>query len=78
MSEWKTTKPKKNGEYLTTVKGLYEGEYYVKILNFGKPTLPDINVKGRHWYDWVSEYGDILYDDEVLAWQELPMPWKEG
>ena len=78
MNDWRTDKPKKEGEYLTTITGLTGGEYYIKILYFGKPVYSIEEVKGRHWYYSDSEYGDVIYDEDVVAWRELPEPYTEG
>lgn len=69
--------PKEDGEYL--VSTTYDT---TKILSYAN-NLQQVdeydfwNVKGAGWYDYDSEYGYGLYD-EVIAWCELPEPYKES
>ena len=86
MSEWKTTQPKKDGQYLITTilyrgtggtKNIVDIAYFTK--NLYKIDHYDFSeYKGKRkagWYTYDSEYGYVEYDD-VLAWQELPEPYK--
>lgn len=80
MSEWKTTQPKKEGQYLITTtcgtKNIVDLACFTK--NLYKIDHYDFSeYKGKRkagWYTYDSEYGYVEYDD-VLAWQELPFPY---
>jgi len=73
--EWRTGKPKKQGEYTVTVKSMRGG--MVELLYYGKPIMPNYKVKGMCWYRSDDEWGDVVYDDaDILAWQPLPTPYK--
>jgi hypothetical protein len=75
--EWRTGKPKKQGEYTVTVKSMRGG--MVELLYYGKPLMPNYKVKGMCWYRSDDEWGDVVYDDaDILAWQPLPTPYKGG
>jgi hypothetical protein len=83
MSEWilcKDRLPTKDGQYLVTEEGVYDN--YVDVLYFALDLynaneLAFRDKKGQSgWYVSDSEYGDYMVDD-VLAWQELPKPYKE-
>lgn len=71
---WRINKPKRVGRYLVTTYDKSDDERSVEILWYGKAITLDGVEKGFHWYRSDIEYGDILYDDEVIAWQELPEP----
>lgn len=70
---WITSgKPMNSGMYLVTLRQKFEGEeaYGVRIMRFinGNWMLP------KHFPEWINEE----IEQEVLAWRELPEPWKEG
>ena len=70
---WITSgKPMNSGMYLVTLRQKFEGEeaYGVRIMRFinGNWMLP------KHFPEWINEE----IEQEVLAWCELPEPWKEG
>ena len=74
---WRTGKPKKQGEYIVTVKSMRGG--MVELLYYGKPLMPNRKVKGMCWYRSDDEWGDVVYDDaDILAWMPLPKPYKGG
>lgn len=85
MSNWVSCKdklPEKDGKYLTTEKCPimnYPGTLCIR--NFTNTlSKVDSSVFGRRrkagWYDYDSEYGYYGVSD-VIAWQELPKPYKE-
>lgn len=78
-SEWITdSKPRKDGTYMVTLDA-FSHHRYIKIFNYGKPLLPNREVKGKCWYRADAEWGDIVYDDgEILAWMPLPTPYEES
>lgn len=84
MSGWISCKdrlPKKNGDYLVTISSHNDSYVRIDILSFAKNLYKvdwyDFAGKKRPgWYDYDSEYGFIEYS-EVIAWQELPEPYKE-
>ena len=68
---WITSgKPMNSGMYLVTLRQKFEGEeaYRVRIMRFinGNWLLP------KHFPEWINEE----IEQEVLAWQDLPEPWK--
>lgn len=70
--------PEKNGAYLCTVNCL--GKNLVQTVNFANNlnkidpfNFFEYNRAG--WYDHDSEYGDYEVED-VVAWMELPKPYK--
>ena len=67
--------PSERGEYLVTVT--FEGDTYVECLHYGKPTMANREVKGECFYDSDDEWGDVVYDTEVIAWMPLPKPYGE-
>lgn len=77
---WNTGEPTTKGSYLVTIQDIgvtilsYAKDLYkVDDFDFGK-------YKGKKhagWYDYDSEYGFIEYDG-IIAWQELPEPYKEA
>jgi len=72
---WRTGKPKKQGEYIVTVKSMRGG--MVELLYYGKPLMPNRKVRGMCWYRSDDEWGDVVYDDaDILAWMPLPEPYK--
>ena len=75
---WRTDKPTKQGKYLVTTETFIGGRSrYVELLWYGKPLMPNITgLKGWHWYYPDSDYGDLIMDDEVIAWQECPEPYE--
>lgn len=78
ICEWITDrKPIEDGKYMVTVKGVV-CDSYIDLLFYGKPLMPNKNVKGMCWYDSDDEWGDIIYvDTEILAWMPLPKPYRE-
>lgn len=77
--KWITdSKPTEDGEHMVTLDafGLHR---FIKLMDYGKPLLPNKEVRGKCWYDSDSEYGDVVYDDdEILAWMPLPKPYGES
>lgn len=72
--------PKKDGDYLCTVKGLY-GYSSIQILSFAnKLSKADefefFGINRAGWYDYDSEAGNYEVGT-VVAWMELPKPYKE-
>lgn len=63
--------PKEHGAYLVTFPMMLKDTMSVTILLYGKPLMPNTEIKEVCWYDSDSEYGDIVYDD-VVAWMPLP------
>ena len=71
--------PSKDGRYLVTYPLFVRKDKWVNVLWYGKPSMPNIKVKGKCWYRSDDEYGDVVYDDsEILAWMPLPKPYKGG
>ena len=68
--------PSKDGRYLVTHPLFIRKDKWLNIMNFGKPSMPNIKVKGKCWYMSDDEYGDVVYDD-ILAWMPLPDPYRE-
>ena len=68
--------PNEDGRYLVTYPLFVRKDKWVNVLWYGKPSMPNIKVKGKCWYRSDDEYGDVVYDD-VIAWQELPKPYRE-
>ena len=66
--------PEEDGRYLATSEGVFGSIVY--ILSFGKPSLPMNSTPSnkRNWY-MADRDGDFYWDD-VIAWMELPEPWK--
>lgn len=69
--------PSESGRYLVTHPLFTRKDKWLNIMYFGKPSMPNIKVKGKCWYMSDDEYGDVVYDD-ILAWMPLPKPWKDG
>ena len=65
--------PDKYGTYLVTVKGVVR-DRIITILEYGEPSIPINEGDGCDWYLCDSE-GEFYYDG-VLAWTELPEPYK--
>lgn len=63
--------PSESGRYLVTYPLFTRKDKWLNIMNFGKPSMPNIKVKGKCWYMSDDEYGDVVYDD-ILAWMPLP------
>lgn len=76
MNGWRTDKPKKDGKYLVTVR--FTDISLVGTMWYGELPFAIEQTSGKHWYDHGSDGMDFLYDDDVIAWQELPEPYKEG
>lgn len=71
-------KPTEDGRYMVTVEGILCGRI-IDLMFYGKPLMPNKEVKGKCWYDSDDEWGDIVYaDTEILAWMPLPKPYKGG
>ena len=66
--------PSESGRYLVAYPLFTRGNNWLNIMHFGKPSMPNIEVKGKCWYMPDDEYGDVVYDD-VLAWMPLPDPY---
>ena len=69
--------PSEDGRYLVTYPLFVLKNKWVNVLWYGKPSMPNIKVKGKCWYCSDDEYGDVVYDD-VLAWMPIPEPYKGG
>jgi hypothetical protein len=71
--------PNKEGLYMVTQKTYGDDYRFIDLFRYGKPTMPNRNVKGACWYRSDSEWGDVVYDDtDILAWRPLPKPYKGG
>lgn len=69
-------KPTEDGRYIVTVESILCGRI-IDLMHYGKPLMPNKEVKGKCWYD-SDEWGDIVYaDTEILAWMPLPTPYGE-
>ena len=75
MNGWRTDKPEKDGKYLVTIH--YADSCFVRTMWYGTAFTIE-EAEGNHWYDFGSDGIDLLYDDEVVAWQELPEPYRGG
>ena len=67
--------PSESGRYLVTYFVLQRHKL-VDIMHFGKPSMPNVKVKGECWYRVDDEWGDVVYND-ILAWMPLPKPYRE-
>ena len=67
--------PSERGEYLVTVD--FDGDTYVECFHYGKPMMANREVKGECFYDSDDEWGDVVYDKEVIAWMPLPKPYRK-
>ena len=77
MSEWipvSKANPKKDGRYFVTTDG-----NYVEIKSFAKNLRKidkyDFDKAESGWYDYDSDFGYYKYH-KVIAWMELPEPYK--
>ena len=61
--------PSERGEYLAVVK-LLDDMKCVRILYFGKPLMADVD--GPCFYASDSEWGDVVWGDDVVAWMPVP------
>ena len=68
--------PSEDGRYLV-IYPLMGDEVWIAVLWYGKPLSPNRRVKGKCFYASDDEWGDVPYDD-VIAWQPLPQPYREG
>ena len=85
MSKWISVKdklPSKDGKYLVTK--YFWNMFSVSIRYFTLDLSEHIwygedkTLKNRSgWYHDSSEWGNIV-DDNVVAWQELPEPYKDS
>ena len=69
--------PEEHGAYLVTFPSILKNKMCVDILRYGKPFMPNTEIKEVCWYDADAEYWDVVYD-EVVAWMPLPTPYKGG
>lgn len=68
-------KPTKSGTYMVTLDAFGQHRY-IRLRHYGKPLLPNRDVKGVCWYRTDDEGYDVVYDDdEILAWMPLPKPY---
>lgn len=74
---WNKGKPTKQGQYIVTLDAW--GHKYLDIMYYREPLLPNREVNGACWYKPSSEWGDVVYDDNVIiAWMPLLEPYKGG
>lgn len=74
---WRIGKPTEQGSYMVTLDSF--GHKHIDLFYYGKPLMPNRKVRGKCWYRSDDEWGDVVYDDkEILAWQQLPTPYKGG
>lgn len=79
MSGWKLCKdvlPKIDGFYIVSGKMKYpweDYEYFVDVAEYHQPDPLTLNQGWETWNDWYE--GQEEY--EIVAWQELPEPYKE-
>lgn len=79
-SEWISCSerlPNEDGQYLVFYEGIGIIGKWIEIMWYGEPSMPNVDVSGKHFYRSDSEWGDIIYD-EVIAWMPLPKPYKGG
>lgn len=80
MTIWKTGYPPKNGKYLVTIN--YTDRSVLKIVGYSNnlSKIDKYDFKGETnpgWYLYDGEYGEYYTIDNVVAWMELPEPYKE-
>lgn len=67
--------PKHSGRYLATIRpNCPRDSDYTDVRYYGKPLG---SKRRRAWYFFDSSCGDVV-DDNVIAWQPLPEPYKGG
>ncbi len=70
-------KPTEEGTYMVTLDA-FGHHRYIELMCYGKPLMPNREVKGMCWYESDDEWGDVVYNDEdILAWLPLPTPYSE-
>ena len=67
--------PNEDGQYLVFYEGTIIGSR-IEIMWYSEPSMPNVDVSGKHFYRSDSEWGDIIYD-EVIAWMPLPKPYRK-
>lgn len=67
--------PREDGQYLVYYEGTIIGSC-IEIMWYSEPSMPNVDVSGKHFYRSDSEWGDIIYD-EVIAWMPLPKPYRK-
>lgn len=63
-------KPKETGNYLITRRGWVGDRLIVTVAYYGKP----YGHNKKLFYNYDSEWGDVILDD-VIAWMPLPEPY---
>lgn len=65
--------PEDDREVLITYKSNIDGELNVDITSYCEVAL---GGRGMGYKEWGSPFPYFHVDNEVLAWRELPEPWK--
>ena len=71
-NKYPNKKPKEDGYYLCTIDTGYRYEIgIIRYMNKGK--------ENEGWYSYYAYYGEWQQEDDetILAWMELPKPYKE-
>ena len=63
---WSEKKPDKIGDYLITIKMLYDGSFVYDV---------DVATFDGYWWDTSHDW-DEGSGFEVIAWRDMPDPWK--
>lgn len=68
--------PSEDGRYLVTYPLLRWQNNWINLMHYGKPSMPNCEVKGKCFYVSDDEWGDVVYDN-IIAWMPLPEPYRE-
>ena len=68
--------PSEDGRYLVTYPLLLWQNNWINLMHYGKPSMPNCEVKGKCFYVSDDEWGDVVYDN-IIAWMPLPKPYRE-
>ncbi len=69
--------PNEDGRYLVTYPLLRWQNNWINLMYYGKPSMPNCEVKGKCFYVSDDEWGDVVYDN-IIAWMPLPTLYKGG
>lgn len=67
--------PSEDGRYLVTYPLLRWQNNWINLMHYGKPSMPNCEVKGKCFYVSDDEWGDVVYDN-IIAWMPLPPSYR--